>query len=287
MNSQLIPPPDHDLRPATRARQRDELVAIVDHESAAGTPHRRFVPLAAAAAVVAVTAGLALAVPALRGEEAQPPVAGQDTAAAKPAVEPLSEAEQATYGKSCVGKEFRGPKGDQTYTVIDGFRWVKPADPAASGVVLIRRSKGIQACAVDSKGQARLIAFAFPGETQGMPVVGSVAGTYTKQVTRITVAAGSGPTTEAVLRHGFFFAPLKRVDSQGRPAPDSPPAYTVRGYDADGKLIYATPQTYRGQQAEIDACFTDPEGKRVVYSNIDILKNPTVDQCKRGVAWNW
>jgi hypothetical protein len=291
MNTQLTPPPDHDLRPATRIRQRNELVAIVDHESAAGTPHRRFVPLAAAAAVVAVTAGLAVGVPALRGGEAQPPVAGQDTTAAQPAVEPLSEAEQATYGKSCAGQIDRVPKGvDQRYSVIDGFTWVKPADPAARGVVVVRQTGNkrlMKACTFNANGQTRMVAFALPGQTQSTPVTGTLQGTYAKEVTRITVALGNGPATEAVLRHGFYFAPVKYVDTSNLPAPDSPPTYAVRGYDAGGKLVYATPRTYREWQAELDACYTDPAGKRVVYRNIDVLPNPTVDQCKRGVAWNW
>ena len=84
MNTQLTPPPDHDLRPATRNRQRDELIAIVDHESAKAAPRRRLVPLAAAAAVVAVAAGLAIGVPALRGDKSQPPASGAASGAQPP-----------------------------------------------------------------------------------------------------------------------------------------------------------------------------------------------------------
>ena len=58
-------PPERDLSAATRTRQRHELMAIVDHESAGPRGRRRFVPLAAAAAVVLVV-GAAIAVPSLR-----------------------------------------------------------------------------------------------------------------------------------------------------------------------------------------------------------------------------
>jgi hypothetical protein len=287
MNTQLTPPPEHDLRPSTRNRQRDELIAIVDHESASSAPRRRLVPLAAAAAVVAVVAGLAIGVPALRGDGTQPPVSGQETAAA-PAIEPLSKAEQATYGKDCATSGSNTSKGDdKNYTVVDGFRWVKPTDPARSGVIVVRTPKVTSACVITSKGQVTTYNFALPGGAQGALVVGGAQGTYTKAVNRITVAVSGGPATEAVLRHGFFFAPVKWISLTKMPAPDSPPTYDVRGYDTDGKLVYATPKTFREQQAEIDACYTDPEGKRVVYSNIDVNKNPTVDECKRGIPWNW
>ncbi|WP_344215806.1 hypothetical protein [Kribbella sancticallisti] len=47
---------------------------------------------------------------------------------------------------------------------------------------------------------------------------------------------------------------------------DAPPTYTVRAYDAAGKQIYATPKTQCKWTAQMDGCYTDAEGKRVVFS---------------------
>ncbi|MER7244413.1 hypothetical protein [Kribbella sp. NPDC000426] len=293
MNTQLTPPPDHDLRPATRSRQRDELIAIIDHESAQGAPRRRLVPLAAAAAVVAVTAGLAIGVPALRGDKAQPPASGAGVGAATPPLEPLSTAEQNRYAKACNGNAAAIPDpAARGYTVLDGFKWVNPpaGTTALAWIVIKKHSKDMAAaCGFDAKGKQTAFAWGINGETK-MDVVdgGSTGGgTYTKSVARVTIAFGTGPATEAVLRKGFFFAPMKYVDTLTRPAPTDPLTYTVRGYDAAGKLIYASPKTYRELNAKLDGCFTNPEGTKVVYVGGGRKGTPPVSQCRRGVAWNW
>ncbi|MDX6283270.1 MAG: hypothetical protein QOH03_4341 [Kribbellaceae bacterium] len=290
MNTQLTPPPNHDLRPATRNRQRDELIAIVDHESAQQAPRRRLVPLAAAAAIVAVTAGLAIGVPALRGDKGkQPPVAGTSAdAAAKPATAPLSAAEKTRYVKAC---NPTGTPALPASIVLDSFKWVNPpaGTHAAAWVVLKYKGKGHRvACGFDTLGKSVEMILA----TKDQILWGAVdkmaagGGIYARSVARVTVAFGTEPAIEAVLRGGFFFAPLKYKDTLVRPEPDSAPTYTVRAYDASGKVVYASARTFREQQAQLDSCYTNPEGTKVVYSSTE-KPTPPPSKCKRGVAWGW
>ncbi|MFI7063683.1 hypothetical protein ACIBL3_22045 [Kribbella sp. NPDC050124] len=295
MNIQLIPPPDHDVRPATRDRQRDELIAIIDHESAQEAPRRRLVPLAAAAAVVAVTAGLAIGVPALRGDNAQSPVSGPNTGTAKPAVAPLSEAEKRAYTKACDSPKSPDPKAaERIYTVTDAFKWVNPPSDthAIAWVVLRYTSAGrisASACGFNAKGQRTEYVWARSGETKRAVIDKTAAGggTYAKSVARITMASGTGPTVEAIMRDGLFFAPMTYEPTRGPLKPDAAVPYTVRAYDANGQVVYASAKTVREQQAELDSCYTNPEGTKVVFALADGKGTPPVGQCKRGVAWNW
>jgi hypothetical protein len=292
MNTQLTPPPDHDLRPATRNRQRDELIAIVDHESAQTAPRRRLVPLAAAAAVVAVTAGLAIGVPALRGDKDQPPVAGADTSATKPAVEPLTAAEQRKYVKACYGNGNLNPNpAARVYTVSDAFKWANPpaGTQAVAWVVLKYKAGKVIGCGFGATGKATESVVGF-GNLITRDVIQNTAaggGTYAKSVARITIAFGSEPAVEAVLRNGFYFAPMKYKDSTGRPKPDSAPTYTYRAYGADGKLVYASAKTFREEQAQLDGCYTNPEGTKIVGHLAGGKTDPPIASCKRGVAWSW
>lgn len=280
--------PDVVLDHRTQARQRDELITIIDNESSRPSSRRRLVvPLLAAAAVVAVIAGLAFAVPALRGTKAQPQVAGPDTASAKPELEPLTAAEKEAYAKKC---DPSGGKPARKGTVVDGFKWVDPpADSRAIAWVLVKGMKMTNACGFNTKGQVSEIGFASSGETMQAVIhkTGAGSGSYARSVARITIAIGTGPATEAVLRNGFFFAPMKYVDTYNPKTPDAPPTYTVRAYDAAGKLIYASAKTQREMTAQFDGCYTDPAGTRVVYVGGGRKGTPPVSQCSRGVAWNW
>jgi len=288
MNTQSTRPPEFDLDPRTRARQRDELIAIVENESArpVSLPRRVAVPLLAAAAVVAVVTGLAFAVPALRGDKAQAPAAGQGATVATPALELLTSSERAAYGAKCgFGKATVTPKG----TVVDGFRWVNPpAESRATTWVVVKQQNLVRACGFNAKGQQSEFGFASKGEAQRDVIdkKGAGSGTYTKGVARVTIAIGSGPATEAVLRDGFFFAPMKYVDTYDPKTPDAPPAYTVRAYDAAGKQVYASPATQQEMTAQLDGCYTDPDGKRVVFSGGG-RSDPPINECTRGIAWTW
>jgi hypothetical protein len=285
MNTAPTPLPDGDIRTATRDRFRDELIAIVDHESAQNRPRRRLAPLAAAAAVVAVTAGLAVGLPALRGNSSQPAVSGTGTGPAQPAVEPLTKAEKNSYVKVCSGATT------QSYAVLDSFKWANP--PAGTyelaWVIIKYKSGKYAACGFDAKGHQTGTVAAVRGDTQTAVIEKTAAGggTYAKPVSRVTIAFEGGPATEAVLRNGFFFAPMKWKDTLVRPKPDSAPMYTIRGYDSQGRVVYASAPTFREEQAQLDGCYTNPEGTKVVMVFGGRKTTPPVSQCTRGVAWNW
>lgn len=80
---------------------------------------------------------------------------------------------------------------------------------------------------------------------------------------------------------------MKYIDTLTRSAPNAAPTYTIRGYDAAGKLIYASATTNREAQALLNGCHTNPEGTKVVFTGGGRKATPPVSQCKRGVAWNW
>jgi hypothetical protein len=213
---------------------------------------------------------------------------------AKPAIEPLPEAEAKTYAIACQSDGSANPDPAAPIpTVKDAFKWVNPpaGTKALAWVVIASNSKkGLHiACGFDAKGKWTESTYAFSGETKMAAIDTTAAGggTYTKSITRVTIAFGDEPATEAILRNGFFFAPMKYKAATVRPKPDSAPAYTVRAYDADDQLVYASAKTYREQQAQLDDCYTNPEGTKVVMSFGGKKGTPPVSQCKRGVAWNW
>jgi hypothetical protein len=77
MPTSISPPPERDFPPGHQARRRQQLVSIAQSD---GLPSRRrfWVPLAAAASVVALVAGGVVAVQALRSDSTSQ-VAGDDT----------------------------------------------------------------------------------------------------------------------------------------------------------------------------------------------------------------
>lgn len=172
----------------------------------------------------------------------------------------------------------------------DGFKWVNPPSDTSTIAWVVFDSAGKSiACGIDAKGKPKDWAWGIKGATE-MAVVNvkdTGVGSYTKGVARITIASGSGPAIDAVLRNGFFFAPMKHVDTLERPKPEAAPNETIRAYDAAGKVVYESAKTYREQQARLDACYTNPEGTKVVMIFGGRKGTPPVHQCRRGVAWNW
>ena len=199
--------PDGDLRPSTRDRQRDELIAILDSES--GTPSRRrlLVPLAAVATVVLVAAlGLALRNSNPRHEQV----------ASVPMVEPLNAGEKAHLGQRClVSYNLATSTG---HTVLDGFRFVNPPSDAYVRTWVVGFGDGLWVnCGFNEAGvmvsgtaaESRLGLF---NEVQAG---GPGSGAYMKSITRITVTPLGGEPVEAVLRNGFYYAPVRSVPTRG------------------------------------------------------------------------
>lgn len=275
MNIQL---PEGDLRPSTRARQRDELISIL--EAGSGTPSRRpaLVPLAAVAAVVLVVAlGFVL-----RSGHARPA-----QVASAPAVEPLGATEKAHLGQRClVSYNLATSTG---HAVLDGFRFVDPPDDAYVRTWVVGYGDGLWVnCGFDKtgamvSGTAAATRLGLFDEVQGG---GPGSGAYVKSIARITVTPRGGDPVEAVLRNGFYYAPVRSVPADKAPADSSSRPYVVRGYDAAGTLVYTSPETEADRKRDQVACRADPTGR--TYSWIGSERPlPAAKDCRRNLPWTW
>ncbi|MFI5698119.1 hypothetical protein ACIA58_40055 [Kribbella sp. NPDC051586] len=281
----ITPPPE--LRPEVRARQRAELTAIVAHEATTPVPHRRLVPLLAAAAVLAVTAGLAFGIPALHQRTAPAPA---DQPSPAPAVTPLSAADKARFGKLCFDKAglpiHRG--SSRRYQVLDGFTFTTPPADAYTPTWVVIKAFGLwTTCGLDAKGTVRQALPEGANQDQYRAVETRMigAGSYAAHITRITVAVGNQTPVEAVLRHGFYYTATPYVRVRGPRADSTPREYVVRGYDAAGKLVYTSPKTDGEFKALSNSCYLNPNGKLTAW----MTGNPHPDPktCRQGYFWTY
>ncbi|TDW88964.1 hypothetical protein [Kribbella sp. VKM Ac-2566] len=270
--------PDGDLRPSTRDRQRDELIAILESES--GTPSRRrlLVPLAAVAAVALIMAlGFALRNGKPRVEEV----------ASAPAVEPLSAAEKAHLGQRCLVRYNLATSTG--HAVLDGFRFVNPPSDAAVRTWVVGYGDGLWVnCGFDQAGVVVSGTAAAPrlGLFNEVQAGGQGSGAYVKSIARITVTPVGSSPVEAVLRNGFYYAPVRSVPAGKAPAGSNPRPYVVRGYDAGGNLVYASAETEADRKAEQIACRADPKGR--TYSWIGSERPlPAPKDCRPNLPWTW
>lgn len=270
--------PDGDLRPSTRDRQRDELIAIL--ESRSGTPSRRrlLVPLAAVAAVVLVAAlGLVL-------RDRDPHV---EQVASAPAVEPLSAAEKAHLGQRClVSYNLATSTG---HAVLDGFRFVNPPSDASVRTWVVGYGDGLWVnCGFNQGGVMVSGTAAAPrlGLFNEVQAGGPGSGAYVKSVTRITVTPLGGEPVEARLRNGFYYAPVRSVPASKAQTDTSPRPYVVRGYDGTGNLVYTSAQTEADRKADQVACRADPTGR--TYALIGTERPlPAPKDCRPNLPWTW
>lgn len=270
--------PDGDLRPSTRDRQRDELVAIL--ESGSGTPSRRrlLVPLAAVAAVVLVAAlGFVL-------RDGKPRV---EQVVSAPAVEPMSAAEKAHLGQRClVSYNLATSTG---HAVLDGFRFVNPPSDAYVRTWVVGYGDGLWVnCGFDQAGVmvSGTAATTRLGLFNEVQAGGPGSGAYVKAVTRITVTPLGGEPVEAVLRNGFYYAPVRSLPARKAQTDSSPRPYVVRGYDATGQLVYTSPETEADRNAERVACRADPTGR--TYASIGSQRSlPAPKDCRPNLPWIW
>ncbi|MET9274334.1 hypothetical protein [Kribbella sp. NPDC003557] len=278
----ITSPPD--LRPETRERQRAELTAIVAHE-AARKPRGRVVPLLAAAAVLAVTAGLAFGVPALRRDDGQAPAKQPPQTVA-----PLNETDKARFAKLCAQtRQLSGHTPESVrYQVLDGFRFTNPpADAYTTSWVVIKQFGLWTTCGLDAKGAVEQV---LPqGVNQDLyravepRMIG--AGAYAAHIKRITVAVGNQEPVEAVLRNGYFYTAVPYLQVRGPHADSARRVYVVRGYDATGKLVYTSPRTDGEAAALSKACYLDPNGKLSVWQSDN--PHPDPKTCRQGYFWNY
>ncbi|HEY3556879.1 MAG TPA: hypothetical protein VGL05_05440 [Kribbella sp.] len=296
----ITSPPD--LRPETRERQRAELTAIVAHE-ADRKPHNHVVPLLAAAAVVTVTAGLAVGVPALRGGNGQGQGQGQGQAPAaqrtqaaqaargSQAVAPLSDADKARFAKAC-SEHLRVPEPareqNTKYQVLDGFGFTNPpADAYTTSWVVLKQMGAWTTCGFDAEGNLKQAMRQGTDQILYRPIetrsIG--AGAYAAQIKRITIAVGNNAPVEAVLRNGYYYSATPYVRIRGPRTDETRSAYVVRGYDAAGKLVYTSPQTDGEYRARSNACYLDPNGKLVAWMSDN--PHPDPKTCRRASFWNY
>ncbi|TCC53371.1 hypothetical protein E0H75_06600 [Kribbella capetownensis] len=297
-------PPEGDLRPATRERQRAELMAIVGHESADARPRRLLVPLAAAAAI-ALIAGAAIAVPALRDLKSAGP-AGNPTPAAlgvRTAFEPIDRPKQTVLTKECGDNMTYSPPARQ----IAAFRATNPpADAVATQFVVMYAIGDWKFCGYDANGKRSTGGHHKQGDPMMDPVEmnGAGGGSYVEGVARITITPLGGHAYEADLQNGFFFASVPNVPFAGRGTDSTPMEYMVRAYDASGALIYTSPKTRGERRARDDRCAVDATGEKFLRPmppgfKIESLAAPNMstkypapgmpdpETCIRAQTWNW
>jgi len=304
----LITPPDHEVPGPVRQRQRDELVAIVDHEAEA--PRRRLaVPLLAAAAVLAVTAGLAFAVPALRsdGPAGTTPAAGITRKPSPKAqqVQPaqtreLSAAEKTAFRNQCITFTKGSQDSFASFEVIHAFAYVRTARPSlAKSWLVTRKGMDYWICTRDGRGQISSDFLFGPDASarhKDVPYLfapvdgrGNGGGLYIPSIARITVQHDGEKPVEAVLREGFWFAPMEDARAEGGPAgrPDFRnnnligviPDWTIRGYDGEGKLVYDSAKN----GPDVRKCYSNPAATEVLV--INAVKHPTPATCQKMFDW--
>ncbi|MGW7684194.1 hypothetical protein ACWGID_25860 [Kribbella sp. NPDC054772] len=286
----ITSPPE--LRPETRARQRAELTAIVAHESThqpTNAPRHRLVPLLAAAAVLAVTAGLAIGVPALR-HRAEPPTAGVSEAAQQTAVTPLSEAEKTQLAKICYDRTKLPLRTNESprYQVLDGFRFTNaPTDAYTSTWVVIKALGLWTTCGLDANDvvQQTLRQGADQDLYRAVEPRMIGGGAYAAHIKRITVTVGDQKPVEAVLRNGYFYTATPYVRVRGPQTDAVRRVYVVRGYDAAGKLVYTSPKTNGEVRALSNSCYLNPKGKLSVWMSDN--PHPDPKTCRQGYFWNY
>ena len=307
----LITPPDHDVPGPVRQRQRDELIAIIDHEAHAPRNRRIAVPLLAAAAVLAVTAGLAFAVPALRSDKTTgtTPAAGvtktTKTTPKAQQVQPaqtreLSAAEQSAFRNQCITFTAGYQDSFASFEVIHGFAYVKTARPSLAKSWLVTR-KGMDYWICTRNGYGQIASdFTFgpnlSGRHKDVPYLfapvdgrGNAGGLYIPSIARITVQHDGEKPVEAVLRDGFWFAPME--DDQPKRGSDGKavfkdnhligvtPGWTIRGYDGEGKLVYDSAKN----GPDVRKCYSNPAATEVLVVNSD--KHPSPATCQKMFDW--
>ena len=293
-------PPERDLPAAIRTRQRHELMAIVDHESAAPRRHRRFVPLAAAAAVVLVV-GAAIAVPALRSDKSAGPAGSPATAArgVRTVFEPLDAARHAAFVAKCMGTRKFSPPAKQ----LDGFEAVNPPENArVTTFVIYSAIGGWDYCGFGPKGNRVGGHGLNAGQAIFDPIseTGVGTGAYVKGVARVTITPRDGKTYEAELRHGFYFASVPDVPFSKTRTGNTPQEYVTRAYDGNGKLMYTSPRTVAELRLRQARCVLDPTGKTYLAWSGPTLEEsgdgstehpapgmPDPKTCQRALIWNW
>jgi hypothetical protein len=314
MPTSISPPPERDFPPGRQARRRQQLVSIAQSD---GGPARRrlWVPLAAAASVVALVAGAVVAVQGLR-PDSTPQVAGETTTVslqAKPRIAKLvtheiTGSELQKFYAECLQND-REVYEDETPiafrnferplfafsidpdTATDVTAWLVAAHGDGSSAderaLCIRNKWGT----VEARGQ--LASHAPKGDPYLYQIVdgrGSGAGFLVPPVSTVTFqpkAKGGGRETYAVVRDGMWFYPAYTPHTTGKRPPNVDGGlvglmggtYRYRGYDAHGKLVYDSAK----DGPFVGDCHTDPTGSEVIHTASKPDASP--ETCERTYEW--
>jgi hypothetical protein len=260
--------PDRPLPPGRHEELRADLLDAIETDQAR-TPRRHFAPVAAAAAVLAVAAGVATAVPALTHDDGAAPATGKIPA--PPVIRELSAADTATLRTECLAEANRITSKNLKrpfvqYKIVRAFEFVDVKNPKivktwlmGEGREFPRAPKGFRVepaegywfCSRTAGGTISESSLRFPssGAVLDAPVFGMArnAGIYTSLVARVTVQPEGEAPVEAVLQDGFWFAPTAGRTNWGPYDADDPerPDYVVRAYDAAGQQVYTSDQPTR------------------------------------------
>ncbi len=258
MNELLTRRPDRPLPPGTHERLRADLLSAIENEPTR-PPRRILAPALAAAAVLAVVAGLAIGVRAFRTDTA-PPASGPAT------VRALTADETASLRTQCLAEANRItskslPHPFTDYKVVKAFEFTGVKDPNVVSTWLIgfgnqtyptiarhpmpeRSHPAYWLCSRTAGGviSEPSIRFSPNSILSGAPSmrIARNAGVYTKTVAKITVQPKGQQPIEAFLQDGFWFAPTVGRTNWGPYDADDPGRgdFLVRGYDAAGALLY-------------------------------------------------
>ncbi|MEQ4207548.1 hypothetical protein [Actinopolymorpha sp. B9G3] len=329
MNTLLSPPPERSL--PHHQRRRAKLLRIIDHERAV-RPRRPVVPIVAAASVAALTVGGTVVVqnigrvsdsgigpagslPQGGTEVTEQPTSeptsspggeptgesrGKPTLAAyepAPVARELSHQETRDYLRDCASGApgmFDGHVPYVGITLPEEHRpWV-----SASWLVT-RKGREYVVCVRDGRGNPLSSSAFGSAAAKDIPHLFAPVdmrsdgfGLVTRPVATVTVQAKGEPEREAVLRNGFWFAPVpdppgrtSQVGPESTPDEDdlvigiNPPGTILRGYDTDGTLVYDSSKT----GPTVEECYTDPDGREVIVHNG--IENPTPGTCRRTLTW--
>lgn len=265
MTNLLTRRPERPLPSGRHEKLRADLLDAIEANETR-TSRRIAGPVAAAAAVLAVAAGVAIAVPALKDDDGAVPATGRTTGPAE--TRELSAADTQALRTQCLAEANRitangieRPFVD--YTTIRAFEFVGVKDPKvvttwlmSEGEVRFREGpKGIKVDPIPGYWFCSRTAGGVISESsirsskEGMILIGSPvhrlarnAGVYTSEVARITVQPKGKAPIEALLQDGFWFAPTQGRTNWGPYDADDPERadYVIRSYDAAGRQLSST-----------------------------------------------
>ncbi|GAB3944320.1 hypothetical protein GCM10029976_068340 [Kribbella albertanoniae] len=239
------------------------------------------VPVAAAAAVLLVVSGLAVAGSALKKDDAGTPVAGQaqiqelpTDAANKLQSQCLAEAKRITANG--IKQPFRD------YTVVRTFEITGVQDPKVVNTWLIGKGTAPMGLNGEPVGYFWLCSRTAGGvisessvrtpqtdKLVDLPVrpIARNAGVVAAPVVRVTVELAGEPAQEAHLLDGFWFAATEGRVNWGPYDKADPAAKTavIRGYDAGGQQIFASTDKHPNCQSLWD--FTGKRRGNVVQTD--------------------